>query len=93
MLWEFPSAMRVFINAIPGLFDDDQRGISLYLDTVHSVLPARTARYFADIVTEFFKYSVQTTTKTSMFLDKHGINKPVKNFQVNIFILYIFLYR
>jgi hypothetical protein len=28
-----------------------------------------------------------------MFLDKHGINKPVKNFQVNIFILYIFLYR
>jgi hypothetical protein len=26
------------------LFDDDQRGISLYLDTVHSVLPVRTAR-------------------------------------------------
>jgi hypothetical protein len=66
------------------LLDDDQRGISLYIDTVHSVLPARTAHgqlfrhYFADIVTEFFKYSVQTTIKTSMFLDKHSINKPVQ---------------
>jgi hypothetical protein len=66
------------------LFDDDQQGISLYLDTVHSVLPARTARgqlfrrYFADIVTELFKYSVRTTTKTSTFLDKHSINKPVQ---------------
>jgi hypothetical protein len=65
------------------------------LDTEHSVLPARTARgqlfrhNFADIVTEFFKYSVRTTTKTSVFLDKHSINQH-KKFQVNIFILYIF---
>jgi hypothetical protein len=81
------------------LFDDDQRGISLYLDTVHSVLPARTARgqlfrrHFADIVTEFFKYSVRTTTKTSMFLDKHTFivsTNQYKKCQVNIFILYIF---
>jgi hypothetical protein len=28
-------------------------------------------RYSADIVTETFKHSVQTTTKTSMFVDKH----------------------
>jgi hypothetical protein len=26
------------------LFDDEQQGILLYIDTMHSVLPARTAR-------------------------------------------------
>jgi hypothetical protein len=65
------------------LFDDEQWGISLYLDTVHSVLPARTAHgqlfrhYF---VTEFFKYSVWATTKTSI---KYSINKltSTKNFR------------
>jgi hypothetical protein len=66
---------------------------------VHSVLPARTARgqllgplfrrYFADIVTEFFKYSVRTITKTGMFLDKHSINKPVqKNSGKYLYSLY-----
>jgi hypothetical protein len=109
MVWEFPSATRVFINAIiwpivkNNLLDNNQRGISLYLDTVHSVLQARTARgqpldqlfrrYFADIVTEFFKYSVRTTTKTSMFLDKHSINKPVQTISGKyLYSLYFFLY-
>jgi hypothetical protein len=79
------------------LFDDDQWGITLYLDTVHSVLLARTARgqlfrrHFADIVTEFFKYSLWTTTKSSMFLDKHSINKPVQKISGKyLYSLYFF---